>query len=442
MLTVILCLTTLIFPGAAIVLLLPKHILNVAQKWSLSFGFGSAVVTLELFLYFVIFRLAFSQVLVYFLIIQALVSLGLVIFKIPWQRQFIFKVKKVNVIAWLFGALIVLLLFFSLVQALGKPPVAFDNIAFWGMRAKILLTDHKINFDPHAANYLATFSHSNYPWHLSFLEYWWQVLGASGGELNLISWLYFVSLLIIVGDFVIRRLGTAKGLLLTLVLASQPLLFYHASNNYADLIIGFYAAAAFIFLFQWLEKGRHSDLLLAAVLVSWTICVKNYGIFYILSFLFVLALSYFSKLHKQNIKQWFFTGLALFLPLLPLALFKIIFHLDLHNTQASYGWHPEVFYPFFQVLFISNDWNIWFCAFCVMMVVLVPRIRRDKKLIIAWLGFLSVIAIIVVIFLVTENYQWALDHTALSRAFIPVVPISIALIAFTLKDKNYGTLLS
>jgi hypothetical protein len=70
------------------------------------------------------------------------------------------------------------------------------------------------------------------------------------------------------------------------------------------------------------------------------------------------------------------------------------------------------------------------------------NIRRTKELWIAWLMFAMVILIIVVIFTITENYQWAIDHTAISRALIPLVPISILLIAFSFKphDDSISTL--
>lgn len=442
MLTGLLCILCLILPGVAVLLSLPKQMLNSTQKWGLSFGVGSALVSFELFIYFVVARLNFSAFILWFIILQAIAALIFVIYKIPWKQTFQIDWNKIKPLSWLAVVLIAILLFFSLVQALGKPPVAFDNIAFWGMRAKILIEDQVVNFNPEATNYLAAFSHHNYPWHLSFMEYWWRIVGASGGQLNLIAWLYFVSLLILVFDFTRRRLGILEGFILTVVLASQPLIFYHASNNYADLIVGYYAAAAFIFFLQWLDSGNRSQLYLAAALCGWTICIKNYGIFYILSFILGLVLTHLLHIHKQTLKQWFFIALSLILPLLPLALFKTFLSLNLRNSEASYSWHPEALFPFAQALFVGNNWNIWYLAFCVFFVVLIPRIIRNKKLIVAWLMFFSLIAILLVIFTVTENYQWALDHTALSRAFIPLVPISIALIAFSLQDKKYGTILS
>lgn len=441
MMTGIFYILCLILPGAALLMWAPKHLLNGVQKWGLSFGIGSALVSFEFFVYFVVARLSFSPFIVWFIAAQAVAALACVIYKIPWKDTFQIDWRAVRPLSWIVGILVVLLLFFSLVQALGKPAVAFDNIAFWGMRAKILAADKSIQFNPEATNYLAAFSHHNYPWHLSFMEYWSRIAGASGGQLNLIAWLYFVSLLLLVFDFTRRRLNASQGLILTAILASQPLIFYHASNNYADLIVGYYAAAAFIFFFQWLNTGKGAELYLAAALFAWTICIKNYGIFYIISFIFGLILTHFLSVHRQSLKEWFFLAVSLVLPLLPLALFKTVLSLNLRNTEASYGWHPEALYPFVQALFVGNNWNIWWFGFVVFFVILIPHILRRKKLIVAWLMFFSVIGILLIIFTMTENYQWALDHTALSRAFIPLVPISIVLIAFSLQDKKYGTIL-
>ncbi len=426
--------------GVVTFFLSKKTVISPVQKYILAFGIGTAIITLELFLYYVVLQQAFNLGLLWFFGIQSLVSITWLAYKIDWKKRFEIQFKKITILSWIIGLFIALIFFFSLVQALGKPPIAFDTIAFWGMRANILLVDGSVNFDSSANNFLATFSHSNYPWHLSLLEYWFRLIGASGAQVNLIAWFYMISLALVLADFCIRRLGQTYGLFLTFILCSQPLIFYHSFNNYADLIIGFYLASGFIFFLQWLENQSRLYLILSALFIGWSFSIKNYGTLYCLIFLMTLA--YYWR-NKWPSKQSVATVLcSLVIPSLPFAIVKLVYNLNLRNSAASYSWHPEIFIPFFERFFTGNSWNIWWFVFIVLASMSAIHIRRNRNVRTAWLFFGLLVIAILAIFVFTENYQWALDHTALSRAFIPLVPISIALIAFSLQDKKYGTILS
>jgi uncharacterized membrane protein YraQ (UPF0718 family) len=208
------------------------------------------------------------------------------------------------------------------------------------------------------------------------------------------------------------------------------------------LIVAYYAAVGFGFFFEWLERSRINRLLLSSALVAWTFNIKNYGTFYIIALAVGFSAAYFFKLHRPRWRSSLYALGALLIPILPIALFKLINRLNLRNTEAAWVWRPDALPQFTQALFISNNWNIWWFIVIGAGLVLCLRIWRRKELLVAWLMLLSVVAILVVIFMVTENYQWALDHTALSRAFIPLVPISVLLLAITFEKHSYGTIFS
>lgn len=425
-----------ITPGLAIAFIIGREKLTGLRPLAIAYGLGTALITFELFLYFVILRQSFSPLIIWFIGAQSLAALLFVLSQIKWNKRFNLSFARVQPLSWILGLCIAALLFFSLIQALGKPPVAFDSIAFWSMRAEILLKQGSVDFNQASPTYLSALSHNNYPWHLSLLEYWSRLINNSGGTLNLIAWLYFVSLVLLVTDFSVKRLGQTKGLALTLLLASQPLIFYHASNNYADLIVGYYVAIGLAFLFEWFDNERLSYLMLAGLFTGWTFSIKNYGSFYAGALVLGVAGIYLLRVHRFSWKKICYGATALILPILPLVLFKLLFKLNLRNTDPQQVWHPETIKQFWQALFISGNWNIWWAVFIVAGLFLVIRARKEKRLWIAWLMFAAVLVILLGVFTLTENYMWALDHTALSRAFIPLIPFSVLLLGYSFEKQT------
>lgn len=433
MLSIIAWIASIILPGLGLGAWLYPRRISGLRFLGLVFGFGSALLSLELFLYFVVFRLTAGPGLFWLAAVQVLAGGLIFARRFPWTKQLARSGRSGGWLAWLLGGLVALALLLSLLQALARPPVAFDSIAFWAMRGEMLRVEGRVDFDSQSPIYLSALSHRNYPWHLSLLEYWTRAVGVSGGAINLIAWSYFISLVLLVLDFCIKRLGRWQGLALAFLLATQPLLFYHASNNYADLIVGYYAAAGFIFFLEWLETKASASLLLAAALTGWTFSVKNYGSFYIIAFGFGLGLAWLLRLWRPTVRSGGTALLALTLPIAPIILFKGLLNLDLHNSPAAWVWRPDALQPFLTALFLDNNWNIWWVVFGVVFVLLLPAIRRQKELLVPWAMFGCLIAILMVIFTTTENYQWALDHTALPRSFIPLVPLSILLAAFSFR---------
>lgn len=424
---------SIVLPGLGLIIWLYPQRVSGLRLLGLMFGAGSALISLELFLYFVIFRWAETPGLFWFLAGQALLGGLIFVWRFPWLQKFSWQSAGSRWLAWLLGLLIAAIVALSLLQALSRPPVAFDSIAFWAMRGEMLRVEGRVDFDPQSPIYLSALSHRNYPWHVSLMEYWVRALGVSGGAINLIAWSYFFSLVLLVLEFCVKRLGRWQGSALVLFLCTQPLLFYHASNNYADLIVGYYAAAGFIFLLEWLETRSPASLLLAAALTGWTFSIKNYGSFYIIALLTGLVIAWLAKVWRPKWPALGAALLALVLPIAPIILFKAFLNLDLHNSPAAWVWRPDALWPFLTALFLDNNWNIWWVIFGLVFVLLLPAIRRQKELLVPWAMFACLIAILLVIFTITENYQWALDHTALPRSFIPLAPLSILLTAYSFR---------
>ncbi len=402
---------------------------------AMAFGLGSALISFELFIYFVIARFSFSVLLLYFVAMQTLVFAYLWARLIDWKKQFSFSLRKEDSLHIIISLIIVLVLIASFFLAIAKPPVAFDSIAFWSARAKILLAQGRVDFDPSSDTYLSAFSLRNYPWHLSLLEYWYRILGASGGLVNLISWSYVAATSLLLIEAGRRWIGGWQGKVLALVFVSMPFIFYHSYNNYADLPLAFFAAAGFFFFINWLKREQFRSLILASLCIGWTLSVKNEGLFYIIGFIIALILSGFLK-PIIGFKRAFIGTLALIIPIAPWLITKAIHGLGFANTQGSWAWHPEIFQPLAQTLFVGNNWNIWWIVLIASILIFGRKIYRNKQLWPAWLGFCASAVLLIVIYLVSEHYRWAMDHTAISRTFIPLVPITILLISASIfKEK-------
>ena len=359
MIAAILFFTSIIIPGLYIARSLKlRGLLSV----TMAFGLGSALVSLELFVYFVVMRLSFSVALFYIIAAQTLILGYLWIRLIDWKRQISFSVRKEDALHIIISLLILALLVTSFLLALAKPPVAFDSIAFWSARAKILLAQGRVDFNPESDTYLAAFSLRNYPWHLSLLEYWFRILGASGGIVNLISWSYLAATSLLLIEAGRRWLSGWHGDVLALVFVSMPFVFYHSYNNYADLPLAFFVAAGFFFCIDWLKREQFPSLILSCLCIAWTVAVKNEGIFYIAGFILGMLMSGFLK-PKIGFKRALAGFLSLSIPIAPWLIIKAVYGLGFANTQGSWGWHPEILEPLAQTLFVGNNWNIWWIVY-------------------------------------------------------------------------------
>ncbi|MCX6792473.1 MAG: glycosyltransferase family 39 protein [Candidatus Falkowbacteria bacterium] len=392
---------------------------------ALAYGLGAAVISLELFLYFVIFRLSFSFFIYYFISLQTLAALWFVFKKIKWSNNFIFTWHKKYSISLVIGLVVVLFLALNFIQAISKPILAFDGIAFWSMRAQSLIVDKAVNFNSNSYNYLAAFSLKNYPWHYSLLEYWLRLLGGSGGYLNLISWGYLVGLVILIVEAGRRWLGEWQGWVFGLFFVSMPFIYYHSYNNYADITLAYYSAVGMLFFIEWLMNNNQKLLFIAALFSGWAMFVKNEGIFCVIAFVGALFLAKLFKLIDLKWRKIGYGLLFLIFPIAPWLITKAVYGLGFSNVEGAFAWHPEIFYSLSQSLFVSNNWNTWWVIFALGSVIMSRMIVRDKSLLTAWLMFIFLSGGIIAMYAFTEHYLWAMDNTAISRTIIPLASTSI-----------------
>lgn len=427
MLSAILFFTSILILGSALV----KYF-KLGQEssfWGLAYGLGSLVISLQLFLYFIIFRLSFSPWLFWFFGLEIIIALIYCFKKINWQNNFL--IPRWELWPTILVILVTVIWLLSFFEAIARPGLAYDTVAFWSLRAKLLIVQGQVDFNPLSETYLNTFSYKNYPWHFSLLEYWFRLLGGKAGWLNLISWGYFVSLTLIIIKTGKRLINKSIGWLMGLAFVSLPLIFYHSFNNYSDLILAYYIVVSFSFLLNWLLNHQAYWLIWSALIGGYTMMIKNDGVFYVIAFIVTYLLIRFLKIINLTSKLFWSTLLTLFMLPAPWLIFKAIYQLGLANVEGNFSWHPNVFYPLYEALFVSYNWNIWWFIFVVFTLILSKKIIKQSKLWPAWLIFVLMTLGIVAMYVFTEHYRWALDHTAISRTLIPLTSMSILLLIYS-----------
>ncbi len=408
---------------------------SVYMRAVVAYGLGTALISGELFIYFFILKLHFSVWLFVAIFLQALLCSVLIFLnKKKMQPVETLVLKKWKPIELLVVSLIGICITFATLQAAVKPPIAFDALANWSKKSKILLRDGKINFDKNSDIYLAVPGNASYPWHSSLLEYWLRQLGGGDITVNIIPLSYFIGIILSLYYFLSQRLNKFNSLVLVLFFSSMPLILYHSFNLYADLVLAFYVMMAVILFIQWLETRNNNFLYYSAVFVGWGYFVKNDGLFPIIAWLLALGVTWLME--RKNI-SWKSICISLGFLIGPI-IFWLGFKqsLKLSNSFANYQFHPEVMTSAINALFVHNSWNVWWWLFILVIILKIKQIVTSSQYWSIWVFFITMCILINSVFFFTDYYQYALNYTAIERTLIPLIPVSIILAGLALQEKN------
>jgi 4-amino-4-deoxy-L-arabinose transferase-like glycosyltransferase len=414
---------------------------NFLFKLALAYGMGAALITLELFSIFFILKLKVNLTVFYlFLMAESALLLYLIFknklnFRLPELKFNLPKIKISSIIIFILILIQIVLLSFN---ALARPPIAYDNLTMWQYKPKVLFYEKQINFNEQQSTYLGGGGHINYPWLSPMLSYW---LYANLGEFNdsagnLINISYYLAILIIIYNFLKKYLSAAVSLIFVWLFSTMPLPFYHAYNGYADLILSFYLLLAFIFLFYWLETQAKKQLLIAGIFFSCALFTKNDALMFTLAGFLIILIKLFivNKKFMAGLKNSALYLLAIILPMLPWLFIKIKYHLAFSNVDPGIAYHGEVWQNIYWALFLNNSFNIWWFVVIISLAVNIIKIKKQNNLILAWLFLIFCFCGLTMLYLFTEEYRFAIDNTALSRNFLALIPISVALAAVSFRQ--------
>jgi len=429
-------------PGYLIIALILKKNISFLYKLAMSYGIGSFFITIQLFVWLFLFKLDFNLNIFYFifflentfLIYLNRKNLNIFLKSKGFKLDFL---KNLSLKEILLILLIAVQLIFLASNALVRPIAAYDSISMWAFKSKILFHEKQINFDSeNDFLYLGGGGHRNYPWHVPLLQFWMHENLGEYNDLvaNFIFVAYFICTIILLYFFLKNYLTRFNNFIFIFFLSSMPLFFYHGFNAYADLVLSYYILLFFGFFYQYLESKKFSYLALSAVFGGMALFVKNEAIIFVLAIGLTIALCFFLK--KIKIKEILSYFSLMFALALPFFMFRFLHDLDISNVEPGIGFHPEIILNFLGGLFKSLSWNMWWFVLIIFALVNFKKIIKDQAMFLGWFFFLASIAGILMLYVFTEEYQFAINYTAIMRNILVIVPVSVFLVGVLFQEKN------
>jgi len=396
----------------------------------LYYGIGLFIISIQIFLYLFILKQRFNAIIFGTIYAAEILVMAYFYFKHklhklfwPKREKSVFDVKSA-LIFFLLTVQLLMVVFFIIT----RPTMAYDSIAVWSYKAKVLYYTEMVSFDKESVDYLGGGGHLNYPWQIPLSQFWMsKVLGQYDDNYsNFIYGAYYMFSLLFVYGILKRFLSDFYGLALTFILSSIPLFFYHAFTAYADLPLAFYFVCAFGLLVLSLRDEQASLLYLSAVFISICIWIKIEGL--IMVTVFSIAVPVYNIIDKKLRRR---DLLAFFLPILffslPWFYFIALNRLGLSNTEPGFVFHPEVIKSFYEALFVASSWNIWWFIFILIIIMSFKNLLRSRQMILYFSIPLLVLLVYLGIYIFTNNYVYAIDQTALSRNILSILPSTILL---------------
>ena len=111
---------------------------------------------------------------------------------------------------------------------------------------------------------------------------------------HLYDFAIFASMTAVFYAFLRRHASFAIAAAFTYVLASIPLMSFHAHGGHADMAVGYYLLASVLLLSRWFQTGETSFLYMTAITSAAMTFTKNEGLVLyapaiVLTFLFLIA---------------------------------------------------------------------------------------------------------------------------------------------------------
>ncbi|MCQ9207336.1 MAG: hypothetical protein NG740_05635 [Omnitrophica bacterium] len=353
-----------------------------AEKIGLSYLLGFGVITIQMFIMGLLgMRFTRLAILLPWVFVAAVnLARGLRRSRSEGRGPFRFCVTDLALIA-----LIALQTCYNFFRALIKPIEAYDSVAIYGLKAKIMHLAGGLPpdfFRALASNFHG--AHPDYPLLIPLSEVWvYTFLGNFNDILVKAIFPLFYLSFILVFYAVLKRIteNVRLSLLFTFALASIKQFSDYSTIGVADLVLGIYFGAALFYLYAWIKDNKNTQFLnislIFSILCAWS---KNEGIFLLYIVLSLLFLYLFSNIGKiPNRVKWHLALYALFAVALSLSWMAFKNYHGLVNENFDLAMLnigrfitglkkiPAIMYEYQKQFFGFKKWNIIWILFAFVL---------------------------------------------------------------------------
>lgn len=236
-------------------------------------------------------------------------------------------------------ALLIFLLSTSFISSIYWPVKDWDSIVIYDFRAKVFNETGYMN-DAIERGYFF-----NYPLLTSIAHSFVYQTGFQYP--GIIHSLFYISLAIIIYDYLRGKTNKTWSLIWTLLIISSPGLYGHAQMTYTNLIYSTYIISSLIFCVKWISDKKNSNLALSSLLLGLSTWTRSAEPFWIV--ITILIFIYSIKIHRlKNAFNHIIIFLGLVLP------WKLFSANQIASIETSNGQNT------FEKIFSSFDMSVLF----------------------------------------------------------------------------------
>lgn len=388
------------------------------------FGLGVGLVYLQLFLY--------SRIGIPWdrnLVIYPWIILGIVI--LAWKKKkFRFKIKKYPKFSWFvwFLALgILIACAYVLLEAIIRPPVAWDAWATWLLKSKIFFLNGNVSSSA------LSYATSDYPLVINLLgTFIYVVLGhIDDTAVLLTSVAFFVFLALTFFAFIKSRFGLQYALFYTFLLVTTQILIRQGGRleaGLADLPLGYFTFVSIVLLFEYFKTNKGRLFLILNIFLGFLCLIKFEG----LPIAFFIEFCGFYHLYKKRLYQHAYSILLFLLPVIDWYSYLIFnpihtHYFSVHTVEISVS---KTIGAIYGTLFASLNIKSWNLLFVVYMQSFFNGFKKSGEQKILNLLIISQIVIYLVLYIFTAGNA---PNSSIDRLLVhlaPLVILSIALFGY------------
>lgn len=270
--------------------------------------------------------------------------------------------------------------------------------------------------------------------------------------INMWQFLVFLGLLLFVAKITRDKTKNIFYSILSVIgIIWLPLVFFHASEWYMELACAAYSVLTIRSFWKFLEEKDYSYISLALLLGFILSNIKNdwllwYFAWIVIWFLVIIILKkeFVQSINKfrENNKELFTSIFYLVFFFLPFLIIKKYHNLWFNQSISNDGglWissniHSEIFSMFKPIFFNIDNYNVVLIIVLMIWFLLYKSTKANYNKKFLYITPIIIFIIFILVFLLTENYIFAMNQTTINRVFTMAFVILLSFSWFLLQTE-------